>query len=54
MTLLVWYIDIVKKCFNADKRSPLLTFKKLTVLTVNNLLSPIICWLLNVNGLLHK
>ncbi len=33
---------------------PLLTFKKLTALTVNNLYSPTIRCPLNVNGLFHK
>jgi hypothetical protein len=49
-----WYIDIVKQCFKAVKRSPLPTFKNLTALSVNDLHSPTIRCSLNVNGLLHK
>jgi hypothetical protein len=30
----LWFMDIVKNGFNAVKRYPLPTFKKLTVLTV--------------------
>jgi hypothetical protein len=47
-------MDIIKKCFNADKQQPLTIFKKLTALTVNDLHSPTIRCLLNVNGLLDK
>ncbi len=44
-------MDTVKNGFNAVKRYPLPTFKKLSI---NNLHGLTIRCLLNVNGLLHK
>jgi hypothetical protein len=48
------YVDIIKNGFNAVKRYLFLIFKKLTVLTINDLHSLTIHCPLNVNELRHK